>query len=98
PRQHIREDFGTLRFDQIVSENDSLATVYTIDDSQASSPTSNPITFVNLILREQVASLSETHIFSPAVVNRAIFGFSRGAFYFNSGTTVDLPGFIYADQ
>jgi hypothetical protein len=98
PRQHIREDFGTLRFDQILSVNDSLAAVYTIDDSQANSPTSNPITFVNLTLREQVASLSETHIFSPSVVNRATFGFSRGAFYFNSGTTVDLPGFIHADQ
>src|SRR5271156_5164512 len=48
PRQHIREDFGTLRLDQILSENDSLAAVYTIDDSQANSPTSNPITFVNL--------------------------------------------------
>ncbi len=98
PRQHIREDFGTLRFDQILSENDSLAAVYTIDDSQANSPTSNPITFVNLTLREQVTSLSETHIFSPTVVNRATFGFSRGAFYFNSGTTVDLPGFIHSDQ
>jgi hypothetical protein len=98
PRQHIREDFGTLRFDQIVSENDSLSAVYTIDDSQAKSPTSNPITFVKLTLREQVASLSETHIFSPTVVNRATFGFSRGAFYFSSGTTVDLPGFIHADQ
>jgi len=98
PRQHIREDFGTLRLDQILSENDSLAAVYTIDDSQANSPTSNPITFVNLTLREQVASLSQTHIFSPTVVNRATFGFSRGAFYFNSGTTVDLPGFIHADQ
>src|SRR5277367_4464507 len=98
PRQHIREDFGTLRLDQILSENDSLVAVYTIDDSQANSPTSNPITFVNLTLREQVASLSQTHIFSPTVVNRATFGFSRGAFYFNSGTTVDLPGFIHADQ
>ena len=98
PRQHIREDFGTLRFDQILSQNDSLAAVYTIDDSQANSPTSNPVTFVNLTLREQVVSLSETHIFSPTVVNRATFGFSRGAFYFNSGTTVELPGLIHADQ
>ena len=49
-------------------------------------------------LREQVVSLTETHIFSPAVVNRATFGFSRGAFFFDSGTTVSLPGWIHADQ
>ena len=42
--------------------------------------------------------MSETHIFSPALVNRATFGFSRGAFYFDSGTTVDLPGWIHEGQ
>ena len=38
-------------------------------------------------LREQVASLSETHVFSPSILNKATFGFSRGGFYFNSGVT-----------
>ena len=45
-----------------------------------------------------MASLSETHVFSPSLLNKATFGFSRGAFYFNSGTTVDLPGWIHAGQ
>lgn len=98
PVQHIREDFGTVRFDQNVSNADSFAAVYTVDDSDAHSPTSNPISFANIFLREQVASLSETHIFSPQVVNRATFGFSRGAFYFNSGTTVHLPGWVNQAQ
>lgn len=98
PLQHIREDFGTLRVDQTLSSNDSLSAVYTVDDSQAHSPTSNPITFTDVFLREQVTSLNETHVFSPSVVNRATFGFSRGAFYFNSGTTVDLPGWIQEGQ
>src|ERR1700736_1042717 len=98
PLQHIREDFGTARFDQVFSTNDTLAVVYTGDDSQAHSPTSNPISFVNVSLREQVVSFSETHIFSPSVVNSATFGFSRGAFYFNSGTTVALPGWIHSNQ
>ena len=98
PLQHIREDFGTLRVDQTLSTNDSLTAVYTVDDSDAQSPTSNPISFVDIFLREQVASLNETHVVSPSVVNRATFGFSRGAFYFNSGTTVDLPGWIHDSQ
>jgi hypothetical protein len=98
PIQHIREDFGTARIDQNFSTNDTLSAVYTADDSDAHSPTSNPISFVAARLREQVVSLTETHIFSPTVVNRATFGFSRGAFFFDSGTTADLPGWIHADQ
>jgi hypothetical protein len=98
PPQHIREDFGTVRLDQILSLNDTFAAVYTADDSNAHSPTSNPITFVDVLLREQVASLTETHIFSPSIVNRATFGFSRGDFYFNSGTTVTLPGWVNPGQ
>src|SRR6202040_4431051 len=43
-------------------------------------------------------SLSETHVFSPTLLNRATFGFSRGGFYFNGGTTVNLPGWIHAGQ
>jgi hypothetical protein len=98
PVQHIREDFGTVRLDQTLSSEDSFSGVYTVDDSGAHSPTNNPISFVNVTLREQVISLNETHVFSPSVVNRATFGFSRGAFYFNSGTTVNLPGWIHEAQ
>jgi hypothetical protein len=98
PLQTIREDFGTARFDQVFSESDSFAAVYTADDSEAHSPTGNPFTLANISLREQVVSLSETHIFSPRLLNKVTFGFSRGAFYFNTGTRVDLPGWIHAGQ
>lgn len=98
PLQNIREDFGTARLDQMFTNKDSLAGVYTIDDSNAHSPTNNPFTRVDIFLREQVASLSETHIFSPSLLNKATFGFSRGAFYFNSGTTIDLPSWVNPGQ
>ena len=98
PNQRIREDFGTARLDQNFTDRDSLAVVYTADDSEAHSPTNNPITQVDIFLREQVVSMSETHIFSPSVVNKATFGFSRGAFYFNSGTTVNLPAWVNNGQ
>jgi len=98
PLQKIQEDFGTARFDQTFSQMDSLSSVYTVDDSSGHSPTTNPNSFVDLTLREQVASASETHIFSPQFANHATLGFSRGAFYFNSGTTVALPAWIHAGQ
>jgi hypothetical protein len=98
PVQRIREDFGTARLDQISTDHDSFSGVYTADDSEAHSPTSNPVSLVRVFLREQVASLSETHVFSPGLLNRATFGFSRGAFYFNSETTVDLPSWVHQGQ
>jgi hypothetical protein len=98
PLQNIREDFGTARFDQTFSVNDTFAAIYTADDSEAHSPTGNPLTIADIFLREQVVSLSETHIFSPRLLNKATFGFSRGAFYFNTGTLVDLPGWIHEGQ
>lgn len=94
PVQHIGEDYGTMRFDQVISGKDSSSATYTIDDSRADSPSSNPETFANIFLREQVVSLSETHIFSPTLLNEATAGFSRGAFYFNTNTTSGLPGWV----
>jgi hypothetical protein len=98
PLQSIREDFGTLRFDQTFSPKDTFAAIYTADDSEGHSPAGNPLTVADVFLREQVVSLSETHIFSSSFLNKATFGFSRGAFYFNTGTTVDLPAWIHAGQ
>jgi hypothetical protein len=98
PVQDLREDFGTARFDQAFSEKDSFTGVYTADDSYAHTPTTNPFTFDKVSLRAQVASLSETHVFSSRFVNKATFGYSRGGFFFDSNTTVDLPSWIHAGQ
>jgi len=94
PLQMIHEDFGTARFDHNFSKNDSFSGIYTIDDSGANTPTANPLSLVDLSVRNQVASLSETHIFSPQIVNKAAFGFSRAAFFFTGTTPVDVPGFV----
>ncbi len=84
PLQHIREDFGTVRVDHSFSEKDTLNAVYTIDDSQDFTPTSNPVSSIVEGLREQVLSLQETHVFSPRLLNTAVVGFSRGSLFFNS--------------
>src|ERR1700732_4874162 len=98
PLQRIREDFGTARLDQTFTDKDLLAGVYNADDSADHSPANNPLSLVDIFLREQVISLSETHIFSPSLLNKPTFGFSRGRFYFNGGTTVNLPGWINPGQ
>ncbi len=82
PVQHIREDFGTARFDANLSANDLLFGVYTADDSTAHTPTQNPYSLIDEALREQVASVQEQHVFSSRLLNTARFGFSRASFYF----------------
>jgi hypothetical protein len=80
--QHIREDFGTTRFDDNIGARDTFYTAYTVDDSYASSPSANPYSYVNETLREQVLSAQEQHIFSTALINVARAGLSRSTFYF----------------
>jgi hypothetical protein len=80
--QHIREDFGTTRFDYTVGGADTFNSIYTIDDSTASSPSADPYSYVNENLREQVLSFQEQHVFSPRLVNVARAGLSRSTFYF----------------
>jgi hypothetical protein len=94
PKQSIREDFGTMRFDHSFSDRDTVAGVYTVDDSLANTPSVNPLSLVNLTLRNQVASVNETHIFSPRVINKVTLGFSRAGYFFTGSTPANVPGFV----
>jgi len=94
PLQRIREDFGTTRVDYNISNRDLLFGVYTIDDSDANTPTANPFSSVVEALREQVVSVQEQHVFSPTLLNTARAGFSRAAYAFTGTTPVDVPGWI----
>jgi Carboxypeptidase regulatory-like domain len=100
PLQTIRDDFGTVRLDHIFSQKDNLSAIYTIDDSADFTPTSTNAYSTDVeTLREQVASLDYTHVFSPALVNTARVGFSRAGYFFTGEPTpgtpaADLPGFL----
>jgi len=104
PLQTIRDDFGTVRLDHIFSQNDLLSAIYTVDDSADFTPTStNAYSTDVATLREQVASLDYTHVFSPTLVNVARVGFSRAGYFFTGEPTpgtpaADLPGFLAGDQ
>ena len=94
PTQHIREDFGTVRFDENLAANDLLFAVYTVDDSAAHTPTQNPLSLIDETLREQVLSVQEQHVFSARLLNTARLGFSRANFYFLGSTPGSTPGFV----
>ena len=104
PLQTIRDDFGTARVDRVFSSKDTGNAIYTIDDSADNTPTSTNLYSTDVeTLREQVASLSETHVFSPALLNQATFGYSRAAYFFTGEPTpgtpaASLPGFLAGKQ
>src|ERR1700730_3618828 len=98
--QTIREDFGTTRVDHILSQRDTLAGIYTIDDGRDFTATPlDPFSSDAMTLREQVLALEETHVFSPALVNSARVGFSRAGYFFTGEPTpgtpaASVPGFL----
>jgi hypothetical protein len=95
PKQIIREDFGTSRFDANLTGKDLLFAVYTVDDSTADTPTQNPLSRIDESMRAQVASIQEQHVFSPALLNTARFGYSRASFYFNGYSPVSgITGWV----
>ena len=79
PKEHIQEDFGTLRMDYNIGGRDTLSGAYTIDDGNSLIPLADPLFATYTPLRMQVSSLQETHIFSPQVLNTFIVGFSRAS-------------------
>jgi hypothetical protein len=94
PPQHVREDFGTTRIDDNLTQNDLLFAVYTVDDSDATTPSANPYASIYERLREQVVSAQEQHVFSPNLLNTFRFGYSRANFFFASIVAGDAPSWV----
>jgi hypothetical protein len=94
PPQQVREDFGTTRIDTNLTQNDLLFGVYTIDDSDATTPSQNPYSTIYERLREQVVSVQEQHVFSPTLLNTVRFGYSRAGYYFTGEVPVPVPGWV----
>src|SRR6266581_1205296 len=84
PLQKIREDFGTVRFDENISTKDTFPAAATGDDGYNLSPLINPLFGTVARLRSQVDSLQETHAFSPQLINTVRAGFSRAVFWYDS--------------
>ena len=99
PLQTIREDFGTARVDQFFPARTPSArsTPWTTARHQTATAI-DPYMSDNVALREQVLSIEETHVFSPALLNTARFGFSRAGYFFTGEPTpgtspAAIPGF-----
>jgi hypothetical protein len=94
PPQNIREDFGTARVDSNLSQKDLFFAVYTVDDSDATTPSTNPYSSIYERLREQVLSAQEQHVFSASLLNTLRVGYSRANFAFDSIVAGGVPGWV----
>jgi hypothetical protein len=91
PKQTINEDFATVKLDYNPRTRDSFSFSYTIDDGDNLSPLADPL-FGNFItLRSHVASIRQTHVFSPRVLNTFSVGFSRAGFALDSFAFAQYP-------
>jgi hypothetical protein len=91
PKNPVHEDFGTVRMDYNLREQDTLSASYTIDNGNSVIPAPDPLFASALALRNQVASVDETHVFSPRLLNTFRAGFSRSGFNYDSSSTVSFP-------
>ena len=91
PKESIREDFGTLRADYLLRVRDTLSAAYTIDDGNSLIPLADPLFGSYTTLRMQVASLEETHVVSPSILNTFRAGFSRAGFNLDSSPLASFP-------
>jgi len=75
--QPTRDDYGQGRVDQIFSSADSLFGRYTINDTEETDPLNYPQFRTIRFSRNEYTTLSENHIFSPALLGTFRFSYSR---------------------
>lgn len=95
PNQAVREDFGNVRVDQVFSTKDTLSGIYTVDDGYSLTPGNNPLQQKLTTMRTTVASVEETHVFSPNLLNSFRAGFSRAALNLNTAPAVSDPNLVF---
>jgi hypothetical protein len=75
--ERLTENYVTLRVDHHFSDRDSFAGSWFYDRAPLTMPDSLVESLTQNFTLRQMYSLEETHMFSPALVNTARFGFSR---------------------
>ena len=90
-QQVVTENFGTIRVDDKLSDKDTFVVTYLGDITPYSTPDALNDALLNSETNRQIATLEETHVFSPLLVNSARFGFSRDAAAVNATVSAINP-------
>jgi len=76
-QQVTHENFFTTRADYDASDRDRLFGTYLVDRGDVTGPDPFDVRTTSSFSRRQLATVEETHIFSPSFTNSARFGYSR---------------------
>jgi hypothetical protein len=90
-KQIVSENFVTARADTKFSDKDSLAVTYLGDITPYSSPDGLENVLINSKTNRQFATIEETHIFSPTLVNAARIGYNRDGVLNDAGVSAINP-------
>jgi hypothetical protein len=74
-------DQYTFRIDHALTKRDQLWGSFTHDDRPTVAPGLLPLSGSSWPLADTLLTVTETHVFSPTVVNEARFGYNRGRTY-----------------
>jgi hypothetical protein len=91
PKNTVHEDFGTVRADYNLRDQDRIFVSYMIDQGNSIIPLADPLFASGLRLGAEVASVEETHVISPTILNTFRAGFSRGAFNYDAASYAPFP-------
>ncbi len=71
------EDFFTIRGDHRISDSDSLTATYFYDNGNLTSPDPFNVRLTGNLAKRQLATIGESHVFSPTLLNSLKGGYSR---------------------
>ena len=71
------EDFFTIRGDHKIAENDSLTATYFFDSGNLTSPDPFNVRLTGNLAKRQLATVGESHVFTPSLLNSVKVGYSR---------------------
>jgi hypothetical protein len=96
-QQVTNENYFTTRIDRKISEKDSIHGTYMHDSSKQIQPNAFDSLLSNVLSTHQLVALHEQHIFSPAFLNAARFGYSRAVGVDGGVTKILNPSVAVAD-
>ncbi len=98
-RVNTDEEYGQIRLDHVFSpgQRSSLFARFTADDTTKPSPASFPTIDINWATVNNFSTISETHIFSPPVVNTGRATFSHTGLNYTDSTNEKGPGLSYGN-
>lgn len=96
-RINTNEYYGQMRFDQVISPKDSFFARFTSDNETKPFPVSYPTVDINWDTVNNFSTISESHVFSPTVVNQAHASYSHTDIRFTDSTDEKGPGLSFGN-